>query len=78
MLHMLRYSRASTRLARTLRRPGSLSVRPTDCLAALAQVTAFYHGLVTSASSRQFFLSAEPYDLPQPKQRRDYRKVTFK
>ena len=47
-------------------------------LAALAQVTAFYHGLVTSASSRQFFLSAEPYDLPQPKQRRDYRKVTFK
>ena len=48
------------------------------CVAALAQVTAFYHGLVTSASSRQFFLSAEPYDLPQPKQRRDYRKVTFK
>jgi hypothetical protein len=42
------------------------------------EVVAFYHGLSTHASSRQVFLSTEPYDLPPPQKRRDFKKVVFK
>jgi hypothetical protein len=42
------------------------------------EVTAFYHGLSTHASSRQVFLSTEPFTLPPPQKRRDFKKVTFK
>jgi hypothetical protein len=42
------------------------------------EVTAFYHGLSTHASSRQVFLSTEPFALAPPQKRRDFKKVTFK
>jgi hypothetical protein len=41
------------------------------------QVIAFYQGLATHASSRQVFLSAVPYELPRPRQHRDFRRVQF-
>ena len=42
------------------------------------EVTAFYHVLSTHASSRQVFLSTEPYTLAPPKKQRDFKKVSFK
>ena len=62
---------------------GSLNVDVPMCLqlgwAGFKQeVTAFYHGLSTHASSRQVFLSTEPFVLEPPKKRRDFKKVTFK
>ena len=41
------------------------------------QVREFYQKLTTHASSRQTFLSTEPYDLPRPQKMREYKRIKF-